>query len=189
MLQLSGSLLNSSLGKCSQWPDSGLPLHKLPFYPLFPFDAEQRWGWGRRIGEQGWLPPYRIGCVFFSSWALGKCSNERNLRVSEGKGDVLYILPLKAQAMYENSSGRSHRPRGYWKQWNCDWVFLGYCILSCIMNVRLTFYPYIWRETAASLIFATYMTSETGACEFNSTGVMRVSRPSPQMQIVQLWWL
>lgn len=48
----------------------------------------------------------------FSSWAFGKVLSESSLRVSDGKGYVLYILPVKAQTMFENSSGKSHGARG-----------------------------------------------------------------------------
>lgn len=119
MLSLNGSLLNLSLGKCSQWPDFGLHYKNFLLTP-FSFDSEQRWGWGR-FREQSWLLLYRIGCVCFQVGPLGKCSSESSLRVSDGKGYVLYILPVKAQTMCENSSGESHGARGSWKLWfgNC----------------------------------------------------------------------
>lgn len=48
----------------------------------------------------------------FSGWALGKCSSESSLRVSDGKRYVLYIIIVKAQTICGNSSGRSHGARG-----------------------------------------------------------------------------
>lgn len=147
---------------------------KTSLLPPFSFWCRTKLGlrkndWRARLASalQNWV------CLFFKL-GFGKVFKWEQSQGLWGEGGcVLYILPLKAQTIYENSSGRSHGPRGYWKQWNCDWVFLEYCILNCIMNVRLAFYLYIWRETAASLIFATYITSEIGACEFDSTGVMR----------------
>lgn len=54
----------------------------------------------------------RNWCVFFQVGPLGKCSSESSLRVSDGKWYVLYILPVKAQTICENSSGKSHGARG-----------------------------------------------------------------------------
>lgn len=90
--------------------------------------------WLRKKGWRAW-PASALqdwACVF-SSWALGKCSSDSSLRVSEERGDVLHILPMKDQTICESSSGRSHGAR------DCDWEFLGQCILNYIMNVKLAF--------------------------------------------------
>lgn len=165
MLSLSGSLLNSSLGKCSQWPDFGFHYKNFLLTP-FSFDSEQRWGCGRRFGEQSWLLLYRIGCVFFQVGPLGKCSSESSLRVSDGKGYVLYILPVKAQTMFENSSGKSHGARGSWKQWNCDLGIVRTLYFKLYYKCETCFF--IWIAEGEPLhphFFVAYMSSEIGACE------------------------
>lgn len=131
------SLLNSSLGKCSQWPDSGLHYKNFLFTLFFLLMQNKDGVEEEGLESMAGFCPTELGLSFFPSWALGKCSSDSNLRVSEEKEDVLYVLPMKDQTICENSSGRSHGAR------DCDWEFLGHCILNYIMNVKLAFYLYI----------------------------------------------
>lgn len=139
-------------------------------------------GLRKNAGELGWLWPYRIVLCFFPPHVgLLESVQVRAVSGSLNRSGVCYPF-CEAQTICENSSGRSHGARGYWKQWKL-WLGIFRTLYFKLYYECKTFCMSEGKQLNPQFLQSVWL-QRSKLNKFNSADAMRVSKPSLQITVM-----